>query len=232
MHDPLREQQHCLARHLRDPQRHAPPRGLEGRRLKLYRTLFYDGIEALLGGSFPVLRQTLGDQRWHARVHDFYANYRCQSPLFTEIPAAFVDYLQGIEPDTPWQPELAHYEMIESQLYLSDARDPEHDPQGDLLQGEPVLSSRACVLSYRWPVDRIGPTFQPLQAPAQPTLLLVYRDAALQVRFARLSPMAYRLLTQVQGCGRQRLQALGADLQAGLALLENLQEQGVVIGTR
>ena len=122
--------------------------------------------------------------------------------------------------------------MIESQLYLSDARDPEHDPQGDLLQGELVLSSRACVLSYRWPVDRIGPTFQPLQAPAQPTLLLVYRDAALQVRFARLSPMAYRLLTQVQGSGRQRLQALGADLQAGLALLENLREQGVVIGTR
>lgn len=232
MHGVLREQQFCLARHLRDPEHHAPPVGLEARRLRLYRELLYGGIEALLANSFPVLRKTLDDQRWHARVHDFYARHRCRSPLYTKVADAFVDYLQGIEPDTPWQQELAHYELIESQLYLSDAQDPQHDPHGDLLQGEPLLSSTACVLAYRWPVERIGPAYQPLEAPALPTLLLVYRDAALQVRFARLSPMAYRLLTQVKGNGRERLQALAADLQEGLALLENLREQGVVIGTR
>jgi len=232
MHDVLREQQYCLARHLRDPERNAPPGGLEARRLRLYRELFYGGIEALLAGSFPVLRKTLSDQCWHARVHDFYASYRCHSPLFTRVADAFVDYLQGTEPDTPWQRELAHYELIESQLYLSDAQDPDHDPHGDLLQGEPLLSVTARVLAYRWPVERIGPAFQPLEAPASPTLLLVYRDAALQVRFARLSPMAYCLLTQVQGSGRERLQALAADQQEGLALLENLRDQGVVIGTR
>ncbi|MFZ5935381.1 DUF2063 domain-containing protein [Pseudomonas putida] len=232
MHHVLREQQFCLARHLRDPERHAPPEGLEDRRLRLYRELFYGGIEALLAGNFPVLRKTLGDQLWHARVHDFYASYRCRSPLFTKVAEAFVDYLQGTEPDTPWQRELAHYELIESQLYLSDVQDPDHDPQGDLLQGEPVLSGTASVVAYRWPVERIGPAFQPLEAPALPTLLLVYRDAALQVRFARLSPMAYCLLMQVQGNGRERLQALAADQQEGLALLENLRELGVVIGTR
>ncbi|HDS1679711.1 TPA: putative DNA-binding domain-containing protein [Pseudomonas putida] len=232
MHEVLREQQLCLARHLRDPERHAPPVGLEDRRLKLYRELFYGGIEALLAGSFPVLCKTLGDQCWHARVHDFYANYRCRSPLFTRVADAFVDYLQGIEPDTPWQRELAHYELIESQLYLSDAQDPDHDPHGDLLQGEPLLSNTARVLAYRWPVERIGPAYQPVEPPALPTLLLVYRDAALQVRFARLSPMAYRLLTEVQGTGRERLCALAADQQEGLALLENLRDQGVVIGTR
>ncbi|PVZ43659.1 DUF2063 domain-containing protein [Pseudomonas sp. CC120222-01a] len=232
MHGVLREQQFRLARHLRDPERHGPPAGLEDRRLRLYRELFYGNIEALLAGSFPVLRTSLGDQRWHARVHDFYASYRCRSPLFTKVADAFVDYLQGIEPDTPWQRELAHYELIESQLYLSDAKDPDHDPHGDLLRGEPLLSSTARVLAYRWPVERIGPAYQPLEAPALPTLLLVYRDAALQVRFARLSPMAYRLLTQVRGNGRERLQALAADQQEGLALLESLREQGVVIGTR
>ncbi|MEN5304113.1 putative DNA-binding domain-containing protein [Pseudomonas sp. TWI628] len=232
MHSALREQQTCLARHLRDPVRHPAPVGIEQKRLRLYRELLYGGIEALLAGSFPVLRKTLGDQCWHARVHDFYASYRCRTPLFSQIAAAFVDYLQGIEPDTPWQLELAHYELIESQVYLSDAEEPAHDPQGDLLQGEPLLSSTSKVLAYRWPVEQIGPAYQPLEAPALPTLLLVYRDAALQVRFARLSPMAYRLLAEVQGTGRQRLQALAADLREGLALLENLREQGVVIGTR
>ncbi|MEN4826325.1 putative DNA-binding domain-containing protein [Pseudomonas sp. P39-UII1] len=228
----LREQQFTLARHLRDPGRHPPPPGIEERRLKVYRELFYGAIEGLLAGSFPVLRQTLGEPRWHARVRDFYANYRSQTPLFTQVAEAFIDYLQGIQADTPWQLELAHYEWVEAQLYLSDAEDPPHDPQGDLLQGEPLLSCTARVLAYQWPVERIGPDFQPEQAPELPTLLMVYRDASLQVRFSRLAPMAYRLLAQVNGSGRERLQALGADHQQGLALLESLRGLGVVIGTR
>ncbi|WP_434518824.1 HvfC family RiPP maturation protein [Pseudomonas sp. NFX1] len=231
MREVLREQQYTLARHLRDPARHAPPPGIEARRLKVYRELFYGTIEGLLAGSFPVMRQTLGELRWHARVRDFYANYRSQTPLFTEVAEAFIDYLQGVEPDAPWQLELAHYEWVEAQLYLSDAQDPAHDPQGDLLQGEPLLSCTARVLAYRWPVERIGPGYQPQVAPQAPTLLLVYRDVGLQVRFARLASMAYRLLAEVQGTGQERLRALAADQQQGLVLLEGLRAQGVVIGT-
>jgi len=232
MYETSREQQFMLARHLRDPVRHAPPPGIEERRLKVYRELFYGAIEGLLASSFPVLSQTLGEQRWHARVRDFYANYRSQTPLFTEIAEAFIDYLQGIEVDAPWQLELAHYEWVEARLYLSDAEDPPHDPQGDLLQGEPLLSCTARVLAYRWPVERIGPDYQPEQPPEQPTLLLVYRDADLQVRFARLAPMAYRLLAEVSGSGRERLRRSGGDQTEGLAMLESLRAQGVVIGTR
>ncbi|MBC3480405.1 putative DNA-binding domain-containing protein [Pseudomonas capeferrum] len=231
MREVLREQQYTLARHLRDPARHGPPPGIEARRLKVYRELFYDTIEGLLAGSFPVMRQTLGEPHWHARVRDFYANYRSQTPLFTEIAETFIDYLQGVELDAPWQLELAHYEWVEAQLYLSDAQDPAHDPQGDLLQGEPLLSCMARVLAYRWPVERIGPGYQPQAVPEAPTLLLVYRDVGLQVRFARLAPMAYRLLAEVGGTGRERLQALAADQGQGLALLESLRAQGVVIGT-
>ena len=147
MNETLRAQQYALARHLRDPQRHAPPPGVEARRLRVYRELFYGAIEGLLAGSFPVMRQALGEQRWHARVRDFYASYRCQTPLFTEIAETFVDYLQGVALDTPWQLELAHYEWVEAQLYLSDAEDPAHDPDGDLLDGQPLLSCVARVLA-------------------------------------------------------------------------------------
>ncbi|GLO14959.1 DUF2063 domain-containing protein [Pseudomonas putida] len=231
MNETLREQQYTLARHLRDPQRNAPPPGVEARRLKVYRELFYGAIEGLLAGSFPVMRQALGEPRWHARVHDFYANYRSQTPLFTEVGETFVNYLQGIELDEPWQLELAHYEWVEAQLYLSDAEDPAHDPAGDLLEGVPLLSCVARVLAYEWPVERIGVDCQPTVAPEAPTLLLVYRDAALTVRFARLAPMAYRLLALEQGTGRARLEALGGDVQQGLALLEGLREQGVIVGT-
>ena len=231
MNETLREQQYTLARHVRDPQRNAPPPGVEARRLKVYRELFYGAIEGLLAGSFPVMRQALGEQRWHARVRAFYANYRSQTPLFTEIAEAFVDYLQGVELDAPWQLELAHYEWVEAQLYLSDAEDPAHDPAGDLLDGVPLLSCVARVLAYQWPVERIGVDYQPTVAPEAPTLLLVYRDAALTVRFARLAPIAYRLLALEQGTGRARLEALGGDAQQGLALLAGLREQGVIVGT-
>lgn len=232
MSETLRDQQFALARHLRDPARHAPPTGIEPRRLKVYRELFFGSIEGLLAGSFPVLRDTLGQPRWQARVHDFYANYRSQTPLFSAVAGAFIDYLQGIELDEPWQLELAHYEWIEAQVYLSDAEDPAHDPGGDLLEGEPLLSCTAQVLAYRWPVESIGPGFKASPPPEVPTLLLVYRDADLQVRFARLAPLAYRLLAEVHGTGRERLLALGADIEAGVALLESLRGQGVIIGTR
>lgn len=231
MTERLRDQQFTLARHLRDPNRHAPPPGIEARRLKVYRELFFGSIEGLLAGSFPVMRETLGQQRWLARVHDFYANYRSQTPLFSEVAGAFVDYLQEVELDEPWQLELAHYEWVEAQLYLSDADDPEHDAQGDLLEGEPLLSCTVKVLGYRWPVESIGPGYQASTPPEAPTLLLMYRDAEFKVRFARLTPLAYRLLMEVRGTGRERLLALGAEIEPGLALLQSLRAQGVVIGT-
>ncbi|QXI36250.1 HvfC family RiPP maturation protein [Pseudomonas xantholysinigenes] len=229
----LRLQQFTLARHLRDPSANPPPPGIEPRRLRVYRELFLGAIEGLLAGSFPVLRATLGEPRWRARVADFYARYRSQTPLFTELAEAFIDYLQGIELDAPWQLELAHYEWIEAQLYLSDAEDPPHDPAGDLLEGEPLLSCVARVLAYRWPVERIGPGYQPSEVPEACTLLLVYRDAGLQVRFARLAPMAWQLLVGLPGSGGERLRALGNDevQHQGLMLLEQLREQGIIVGT-
>ncbi|MHC6225047.1 HvfC family RiPP maturation protein [Pseudomonas sp. X10] len=233
MSERLREQQFTLARHLRDPAGHAPPPGIENRRLQVYRELFYGAIEGLLAGSFPVIRRTLGEARWHARVRDFYAHHRCQTPLFTEIAEEFVAYLQQVEPDAPWQVELAHYEWIEAQLYLSDAEDPPHDPDGDLLEGVPLLSCLARPLAYRWPVEQIGPDYQPQELPEAPTLLLVYRDAGFEVRFARLTVLAYQLLAGLSGTGRERLQALGGEeIEAqGLQLLQALREQGIIVGT-
>lgn len=130
------------------------------------------------------MRATLGELVWHARVRDFYAAYRSQTPLFTEIGGAFIDYLHEADLDAPWQLELAHYEWIEAQLFLSADEAFTQLDTADLLEGEPTLSCLARILAYRWPVDRIGPGYQPSAPPASPTLLLVYRDQHLQVRFA------------------------------------------------
>ena len=149
MAETLREQQLQLARHIRDPQRNAPPPGIEARRLSVYRQLFLGNVQSLLAGSFPVLRASLADNQWSALTERFYADYRCQTPLFTELAGEFVAFLEQRGTDAPaWAVELAHYEWVETALSLSDSREPAHDPQGDLLEGVPLLSSLAWPLAY------------------------------------------------------------------------------------
>jgi hypothetical protein len=247
VHEVLHDQLMSLARYVRDPQHNAPPPGIEARRLAVYRQLFFGNVESLLSGGFPVIRASLGPEKWRTLIDTFYAQYRCQTPLFTEISGEFVDFLAEGGGDAldlpPWVVELAHYEWVEAALLLSDRREPAHDPKGDLLEGEPVLSNLAWPLAYQWPVTEIGPDYLPQQAPEQPTLVLARRGADQTVHFSRLAPLAHALLASLQErrcSGRSHLEALaeaiGAEaetiLPQGLALLENLRAQGVVLGTR
>lgn len=247
MHEVLREQQRTLARHLRDPAANPPPPGIEERRLRIYRELFFNAIEGLLAGGFPVIRASLGDRRWKALVRAFHAGHRSRTPLFPQIAGEFVEYLDGRdsdgESDLPaWLPELAHYEWIEQALFTSDAQVEAHDPHGDLIASVPMLSPLALPLAYRWPVTDIGPGHLPAVAPDMPTTLLVHRDHEHQVRFTRIAPLAYHLLASLQSnhwTGREHLAALatrtGTDaasmLERGRELLQALRAQGVVVGT-
>ncbi|MBB4862562.1 hypothetical protein HNP46_001406 [Pseudomonas nitritireducens] len=243
MAESLREQQLCMTRYIRDPQANQPPPGIEARRLAVYRQLFFGNLQSLLAGNFPVLHASLPRADWQALTEDFYARFRCQTPLFTEVAGEFVDYLEGRSEQPGWVAELAHYEFIETALLLSDKAEPAHDPDGDLLDGVPLLSSLAVPLAYAWPVSHIGPEHIPQQAPAEPTLLLARRGSDLKVSFSRLAPLAHALLVSLQQwqlTGQQHLKALaeiaGVELAAiqgqGIALLHSLKEQGVVLGTR
>ncbi len=243
--DTVREQQFAFAAHLRDASRPAPP-DIEPRRMTVYRELFHNTIESLLASNFPVIRKTLDDDIWDAMVDAFHREHRCATPLFTEVAQEFIGWLADNEAHhAPWLPELAHYEWMELRAQIDDAIAPTHDPDGDLLLGVPLLSPQAWPLAYAWPVDRIGPTFQPDTAPASPTLVLVRRDADMQVHFAALSPLTFRLLQWVQGNdaadGNTLIEAVAAE--AGLpgdavfiaearAMLHRLREEGTVIGVR
>ena len=52
----LRRQQLAFAAHLRDPQAHPPPPGIEPRRLAVYRELFFNGIAGLLEAQLERMR--------------------------------------------------------------------------------------------------------------------------------------------------------------------------------
>ncbi|HEY5971501.1 MAG TPA: putative DNA-binding domain-containing protein [Pseudoxanthomonas sp.] len=246
MPEALHEQQFELAAHLRDPGSHAPPPGIEDRRLAVYRELFFNNIEGLLSGNFPVIRKTLGDERWRTLAREFYARHRSHTPLFAEIGREFIRFLQERAEsgagDPPWLVELAHYEWVELGLQIADDEIPTHDADGDPLTGIPVLSPFAWALAYTWPVQHIGPDYQPDAPPETPTLVLVRRDRQYEIRFAEISPLVYRLIEILRGgelSGRQSLEQLAREASAvdvpafveqGGAMLERMREEGTILG--
>ncbi|MBN8224101.1 MAG: putative DNA-binding domain-containing protein [Xanthomonadales bacterium] len=243
----FRERQSAFAAHLRDPETHPPPPGIEPRRMAVYRELFFNNIAGLLGGNFPVIRRTLDEAGWTALVRRFYAEHRSRTPLFPEIAREFIRFLEARDDtsgDPPWLAELAHYEWIELAVQVDDSPLPAHDPDGDLLEGVPVVSPWIRTQAYRWPVHTLGPSHRPMTPPAEPTLLLVRRDADGRARFAAISPLVYRLL-ELAGAGgrsgRACLQALASEagipatdafLAEGTAMLRRMREEGTLLGTQ
>lgn len=240
--------QYAFAAHLRDPSRHPAPAGIEDRRLAVYRELFYNNVEGLLAGNFPVIRRITPDARWHAMVRDFYATHRCHTPLFTEIGREFLKYLDAREAgdDPPFLAELAHYEWVELALTIDESTIDEiaHDPEGDVVAGVPVISPLAWPLVYRWPVHRIRAEHQPVEPPPVPTCLVVVRNRRDEVAFMETTPLAIRLLEAIgddpAASGAAAVESLVSQLDeaqrdaarvAGAELLRGLRARDVLLGT-
>lgn len=219
--------------------------------MAIYRRLFFNNISSLLAGNFPVLRSLYDEARWHGLVREFYSEHRCRTPLFPEVAREFLRYLQDQrgcrDGDPPFLLELAHYEWVELALSLDECELDEvaAQPAGDLLSGRPLLSPLAWPLSYRFPVHRIKPDYQPVEAPDVATHLLVYRNRSDDVKFLQLNDVTRLLLQQLQESprltGSQHLErvaeAIGHPdpskvIAAGAAVLEDLRARDVLLGTR
>ena len=246
---PFQAYQFEFARHIRDPKAHARPKGATKQRMNVYNELLYNNLEGFLLACFPVLRSLLSDQKWAKLVREFFAEHRCHTPFFRQIPDEFVQYLQserGMRAgDLPFMPELAHYEWIELVLSVSnkEAELDRIDPQGDLASGRPAFNPALALLQYAYPVQRIGPQYKPRTAPAQPTYLLVFRDADFVVRFIELNPVSARLVDLLLShklSAEKALKKIAQELkhpapqvviQGGLEILRDLHAQGAVLGT-
>jgi uncharacterized protein len=198
----FKSKQQEFAAYIRDPENNPVPADVKEQRMAMYRELFFNNIEGFLSGNFPVLRKILTDLQWFALAQDFFAKHPCRSPYFSQIPEEFLDYLQNERKspdDFPFILELAHYEWVEMALsiakeeLLADQQSPDN-----LLEKAVALSPLAWPLVYQYPVQRIGPAFLPLEAPGQPTFLIVYRNSSYDVNFIEITPVTYRLLEIVQ----------------------------------
>ncbi len=245
-------QQIAFAAHLRDPA-HAPaPEGIEDRRMGVYRELFFNNVEGLLAGNFPVIRELLGVERWKQLARDFYREHQSHTPLFPEIGREFLRYLQTRaergQGDPPFLPELAHYEWVELALALdeNDLANIHAVPDGNLLDGIPVPSPLAWPLAYVWPVQQLRADFQPASPPEHPTFLLVLRDRNDAVRFKAIDALGFLLMQALHGSesqrsGRELLRQLAqansaenieAFIANGAKALDYFRQCDAVLGTR
>ncbi|MDD9893223.1 MAG: putative DNA-binding domain-containing protein [Gammaproteobacteria bacterium] len=248
----FKEAQYGFAAHLRDPANQPAPEGIEDRRMKIYRDLFFNNVSGLMAQTFPVLNQLLSEEKWLRTIRDFYAHYQCHTPLFTELPKEFLDWLSNhreAEADDPaYLLELAHYEWVE--LALSLAPDVELAEEvhryGDLMNTIPVMSPLAWSLSYHFPVHQISPSFQPEAPGEQPTCLVVYRNREDEIGFIETNPVTVQLLAllannlEERKTGDALLSQLAEQLpqfpeeavrQGGLQTLEQLRQKDIVLGT-
>ena len=235
----------AFAAYIRDPQQNPIPVDVAESRMAMYRALFFNNIEGFLSGNFPVLRALLNDEQWLALTQDFYAKHPCHTPYFLQIPAEFLSYLQHErqgEDDFPFMLELAHYEWVEMALATSEEEVVTHDKNlNELLNLAIALSPLAWPLAYQYPVHKIGPDFLPLAASAQPTFIVVYRDALDDVNFIEITALTYRMLELIQAqeaiLTADCLQQLAVESQhpnpeliisSGLEILKTLAEKTII----
>ena len=145
---------------------------------------------------FPRAARNFERRKWAKPVARIFAEHRCHTPFFRQIPDEFVQYVQserGVRAgDPPFMPELAHYEWIELVLSVSNkAAELDRSPRWRFDQRSPGLESRLSLAAIRLSrTARLGPSTNRAPRPHNPPISLVFRDADFTVRFIELNPVS------------------------------------------
>jgi len=210
--------QRKFAAHLRNPEVNPPPADIEDRRMKIYRDLVYNNIEAFISNGFPVLRSIFSEESWHKMVRDFVHHHQSVSPYFLELGEEFIDYLESrrdCDSDPPFINELARYERAELALFVAQQDIPESKviEASNLLNAVPQTSPLAWPMVFGYPVHKIGADLQPTEPESQPVCLVVYRNREEQVKFMEANPVTTRLLALCE----KNIEHTAAELLARIA---------------
>lgn len=242
-----RDFQGAFAARIRDPRAAPRPAGVPARRMRVYEELLYNNIDSFASLCFPISKQCLGARAWKRVVRAFFAAGRLHSPLFRDIPEAFLDWMAEEAPkrfpNKPWLAEFMHYEWLELavQVHPDPADAAAIDPDGDLLAARVALNPAARLGCYRYAVERIGPRKRP-KADGQTHCYLVFRDATDGTRFIKVNPLSarlYEILDAEPVTGAQALDRLAAEIgqadpaalrASAVTLLDGLRAEGVILG--
>ncbi len=246
----FKETQEAFTRYVRDPEANPPPPGSKPERMAWYANLFFNNIDGTLANAFPALRASLDDDGWQALTRPFFRDHPAHSPILRDLPGEFLAFLQERPELTDWQRELAAYELARFDLMAEDSAPApsDLDAQGDLLAGQPVVSSLVRLMVTAYPVDRIAASLEAGETPAIPPEgmhhLALHRDANGAPFALTLSPGSAQLLLALTEAedrtGREIVAQLAevfgrpADELLGFAgeQLAQWRGQGILLGAR
>lgn len=200
----LRETQYAFIQHIKNPQANPFDNGIEDRRLKIYRELFFNNILGFISSGFPVLESLYCEQQWKHLARTFFIEHQCRSPYFIDISKEFVEYLSNeyelSEFDPVFMRELAHYEWLELDVSVRKSSQivKTWDGLSPIIQVQ--MSDLASLVSYQYPVHRISADFCPTQV-SEIVYLVVYRNASDEVNFTLINAVTAHLLNTIMQQG-------------------------------
>ncbi len=228
--------------YVRNPSVNKPPAGAALKRMRVYADIVFNNIEASVATCYPVCKQVLGKRAWKKLVRGFFSEHASNTPIFREIPAQFLSYINQ-QPQLPaYLAQLAHYEWVELSVSMFPAIVHELGSEANLLLDYPVINPTAVCLSYDYPVHQISPRIKPSQALAEPIHLLVFRNVLHTVKFVEMNAVTANLIQRLMSkpqTGQGALEQLADEMgfaeyapivKFGAQILEDLKQQGVILG--
>lgn len=218
--------------YIRNPENTSAPSGIEERRLKVYRELFFNNVLGFLSSGFPVLESIYGEQKWQRLARAFFVHHHCRSPYFVDISKEFVEYLsnehQATSDDPPYLQELAHYEWLELAISIKKHSQDAHvwDHLEDI--SSLCFSETATLAGYSFPVHQISEEYHP-EKSAETNYIVVYRKADFEVGFTVVNAVTAHLLNLVQSTDSVTMEEL---LTQMVLALPQLPEEQVCDGTK
>ncbi|MCF2860077.1 putative DNA-binding domain-containing protein [Pseudoalteromonas sp. SMS1] len=188
--------------HIKDPENTPSPEGIEDRRMKIYRELFFNNIEGFIASGFPVLKSLYHAEAWEKLIRQFFIEHDCKSPYFLEISREFLEYLAHSYTKKPCDPsfmfELAHYEWVELDVSICERDEGETVKHAALVLDTALfLSSTARCVHYEYPVHQIKSDFQPDSPEGGPYCFVVYRNFEDETQFMSINPLTTMLLDAI-----------------------------------
>lgn len=248
----FQQYQRAFTAHIRDPLNQPRPKNVVAKRMAVYSEIVFNNLFESVSACFPVAQKVIGKRAWLKLVRGFFREHSATTPIFRKIPEEFLAYLSSenlIASDNvpPYLASLCHYEWVE--LLVSTMQDTSDEiskkmgglnPTGDLLIYQPAFSPTMQLLNYEYAVQKISPRYKAKEKVN--TQLLVYRNTEYAVKFVELNSVTYRLielLQQEDTTGEQALTMIANELdhsqpesviQFGLEILNELRNQGVILG--
>lgn len=228
--------------HIRDPKSHKKPAGVVPARMAVYREAVFNNIFESVSVCFPVCQAAIGKRAWRTLIKEFVKNHAAKSPIFREIPQQLLLFLNTQKSQPAFLAELAHYEWVELAVSSQPTAPIKLSKKINLLSEKPVLAPAHMLLDYNFAVHKIAKGKLP--KATEKTYLLVFRNAAFEVKFIVLNPITFQLLLLIEKnevTGEQALIRLAEAIQHpnvdaviafGAEILSDLANQQAIIGSR